>query len=42
MIVLSIGQTISSGWCRATAASIAAAESATATATRWPSSERAM
>ena len=33
MIVLSIGQTISSGAWRATAASIAAAESTTATAT---------
>ncbi len=38
MIVLSIGQTISSGAWRATAASMAAPESTTSTATRWPSS----
>jgi len=38
MIFLSIGQMISSGRCRATAASIAAAESTISTATSWPSS----
>ena len=38
MIVLSIGQTISSGRWRATAASIASPESTTSTVTRCPSS----
>ena len=42
MIVLSIGQTISCGRCSPTAASIAAAESTTATVTSWPSSVSAI
>ena len=42
IIVLSIGQTISCGRCSLTAASIAAAESTTATVTSWPSSVSAI
>src|SRR5688572_8260645 len=42
MIAFSIGQTISSGWWRATAASISRAVETTATEISWPSSERAI